>query len=56
MLLHCRCRHALTEQAVAQAARVVGQQELAGLRIEERAVMPRTVLLLAVRLFKRATK
>ena len=45
MFLDRRRGHALAEQAVAQAARIVGQQHLAGLGLEECAVMARAVLL-----------
>ena len=42
------CGHALAEQALAQAPRIVRQQQLAGLGLEERAVMARAMLLVAV--------
>ena len=48
--------HALAEQAVAQAARIVRQQQLAGLGLEERAVMARAMLLVAVFLQQRAAE
>jgi hypothetical protein len=56
MLLERGRGHALAEQAVAQPPRIVRQQQLAGVRIEERAMMPRAVLLIAVFLQKRAAK
>src|SRR3954453_18631077 len=54
MVLDRGLRDVLSEQALAQAARIVLDQQPAGLGLEEFAVMARAMLLLAVRILQRA--
>jgi hypothetical protein len=53
MVLQRRVRHALSEEAAAQPARIVLQQHRACSGIEERAVMARAILLVAILLRER---